>query len=490
MIQRGIREENNNDRPDLPAASKEKGFIYNNAHMIEALESNYVMDVNIIEGVIGDNKGSLTAVSIFSGSVIISNCQITLSFLTIETDKIIPAIYCENSSLYIDSVLIKGNKEFLTVGILSFNSSLKVNNCRILGHRCGGILCNVNERNRITVDKSQLNENTGCGILVNVKIKKSQLLGLPSIKISQIIIEDNIIEKNQGVGIKIINSFNLNIIGNRIFENLLNGAELIDCSGLVMLNTFFKNKGAGALLKTENEIFDAKIYKNTFHENYQNGIVIKGYNNCAKIVQNDKIGNNYLSGIHVCEKASPKIYGNTIFENMHQGILIVSDSYAEIENNKIFSNIKANIAFGGKLAENTIINNNELYSSRSEGIFAIEAEGGLITNNKIYENNDGIILIKCKSLNITENEIFKNVRCGVLVSDESKPVMKSNKIFENNFLGMMIRDESDGVYEENELEKNISQFYLSKNCRGLLEKLKRNNKIDGRFDIASRCNVF
>ena len=489
FIQRGYREDHNYYKPEYQN-NKEKNFIYSNAYMIDALESNYVIDTNIIEGIIEDNKGSLTAISIFGGNLILVNCQITLSFITVETDKIIPAIYSEKAMLYMDSILIKGNKELLTVGVLSYNSNLKVNNCKIIGHRCGGILCNINERNRVTLIKSQLIENTGCGILVNVKAKKSQIAELDnSNKMCQISIEDNILEKNQGVGIKIINSFNLNIISNRIFENLLNGAELIDCSGLVMLNSFFKNKGAGALLETDNEIFDAKIYKNIFHENYQNGIVIKGYNNCAKIAQNDKIGNNYLSGIHVCEKASPKIYGNTIFENMHQGILVVSDSTAEIKNNKIYANIKANIAFGGKLSENTIISDNELHSSRSEGIFVIESEGGMIANNKIYENNDGIILIKCNKIEVYENEIYKNVRCGLLISDESNPVVKSNKILENDFLGMMIRDESQGTYVDNEFERNISQFYLSKNCRKLLHKLQNRNRIEGRFDVASKCNI-
>jgi parallel beta-helix repeat protein len=421
----------------------------------------------------------------------IANCQITLAFLTTETNQIIPAIYSENAIVFVDSVLIKGNKEFLTVGILSHISNLKVSNSRINGHRCGGILCDLNERNRITINKTQICENTGCGILAKVKIKKSAVMekSAPLAKICEINLEDNLVEKNQGVGIKIINCFNLNAVGNRIIENLLNGAELIDCNGLIMLNSFFKNKGSGALLETEEETFDAKIFKNTFHENFSNGLVIKGSNNFANIYENDKIGNNYLSGIYVCDKASPRIYGNHIFENMHQGILVVSDSHATIESNKIFSNIRANIAFGGKLSENTKIINNELSNSRSEGIFLIEATGGLIARNKIHGNNDGIIMIKCNEVELSENEIYKNVRCGILVSDLSYPKMYSNKIYENHFLGLFIRDGSGGEYDGNELEKNITQFYLSQNCKRLLPILQENNKVEGRFDVASKCNI-
>ena len=97
--------------------------------------------------------------------------------------------------------------------------------------------------------------------------------------------------------------------------------------------------------------------------------------------------------------------------------------------------------------------------------------------------------IKCNKIELSVNEIYENVRCGLLISDESNPIVKSNKIFENDFLGMMIRDESQGTYEDNELERNISQFYLSKNCRKLLRKLQNRNRIEGRFDVASKCNI-
>jgi predicted secreted protein len=54
----------------------------------------------------------------------------------------------------------------------------------------------------------------------------------------------------------------------------------------------------------------------------------------------------------------------------------------------------------------------------------------------------------------------------------------------------MIRDASDGVYVDNEFERNISQIYLSGNCRRLLAIMKKKNKIEGRFDVASTCNIF
>ncbi len=119
--------------------------------MIENLEINYVMDINIIEGILAENKGKISGISVHSGIVMVNNCQISLAYLTTLTNVIIPAIYCENSQLFVDSVWIKGNKEFLTVGLLALNSNIKVTNSKFLNHRSGGFLTSVNDNNNITL---------------------------------------------------------------------------------------------------------------------------------------------------------------------------------------------------------------------------------------------------------------------------------------------------------------------------------------------------
>ena len=81
------------------------------------------------------------------------------------------------------------------------------------------------------------------------------------------------------------------------------------------------------------------------------------------------------------------------------------------------------------------------------------------------------------------------MRCGILVSDKSHPKLFSNKLLENQFLGLFIRDESGGEYEGNEFSKNISQFYLSANCKKLLAIIQQKNKVEGRFDVANKCQI-
>jgi len=69
---------------------------------------------------------------------------------------------------------------------------------------------------------------------------------------------------------------------------------------------------------------------------------------------------------------------------------LVESTYAPIEKNYLSKNFKANIAYGGAKACDTVIINNEILKSRAEGIFAIESGYAGIMKNKIMENADGI----------------------------------------------------------------------------------------------------
>ena len=83
-----------------------KAFIYENSHLIENLEVNFVMDPSIIDGIIKENRGLISGISIFSGILIMNNCKITLSILSTYTNIVVPAIYTENSGVWLEKVII------------------------------------------------------------------------------------------------------------------------------------------------------------------------------------------------------------------------------------------------------------------------------------------------------------------------------------------------------------------------------------------------
>ena len=472
--------------------NKESYFIYKNAEEVEKLEVNNVLDIKIIENIFEDNHGNFCAISILKGTISVNNCQISLACLTTETKNVLPAIYIENSIAIIENTTIKGNKDYLTVGIYSHDAQLKINECRVFRHRCGGIVSVVNERNSVNISKCHVLLNEGCGILIMSLVGKSALKETAAgVKNTlEINLEQNVLELNQGTGLILTKCFNASVIGNKFFSNILNGATLTDCDGFVMMNNFIKNKGTGLVLEAIEESNEAKIFKNFFDENYKNGIDIRGKNNNSIISQNSKIANNYLNGIYVHNEASPEIKYNDIFENNHHGILIESNSYAEVSSNKIFGNIKTNVAFGGKLSSKVKITSNEIYNSRNEGIYIVEADGGEVARNKVYDNNEGIVLINCVGTLIHHNEIYHNMRTGVLVSDESICTFLKNELVENYFIGLLIRDSSTGSYRGNLMRQNVIQFYVSKECLKLKDSIVRHNNVEGRFETADYCNIF
>lgn len=169
--------------------------------------------------------------------------------------------------------------------------------------------------------------------------------------------------------------------------------------------------------------------------------------------------------------------------------MVVSDSSAIIIGNSISKNIKANIAFGGELSEKTVIKGNRIFQSRNEGIFIIDGKVSVISENEVYENNDGIILINSHP-NLSDNTINNNIRSGLFLLEGSSPIVNSNFIRDNQFIGLFIRDKCEGKFNENDIRGNPSQVYLKKECKELMPEIKKNNIIDGRTDVEGRCIIF
>ena len=544
IIHRGMREENEsnsavyddmeeiNDQIDKELNKNTNTYshlqgshwIYNNVTQLENFDTNYTLDLPAIEGIMADNRGVVSAISIFNSTVMIINTQITLGFLTTETTKCIPGIYTERAVVFMESVMIRGNSEFLTCGILVYDTSIKMTNSRMIKHRSGGFLASINPSNQIVITKCQFLENIGCGLLIASKQRTKEyheffqdpdtpiqdlinkpasisaltssvyLNGEPKKALQshhgQVSIESILCDSNTGAGIRIENCLNLSMIKNRFYENVFNGGEVVDCEGLIMLNEFVKNGENGLLVNAFIRKTEVKVTKNTFCENAFNGLLINGrFNNC--IVQgNGKITGNMKSGISVNGLAFPIIKDNRIYNNLHQGILVCDDASASIEENKIHNNLKANIAFGGETGVLTRIINNEIYRGRSEGIFCIDSNGGLIARNKIFENNDGIVLFNAKGIEVSENDIIKNIRRGCLVGAESEPKMFQNQVKENKFIGIMFRDSSKGDYFDNIIEHNPTQCYYTNSCKDLIDLHQEKNKITGRIDTETGCNIF
>jgi parallel beta-helix repeat protein len=152
---------------------------------------------------------------------------------------------------------------------------------------------------------------------------------------------------------------------------------------------------------------DSTIKLNYIERNKDNGILCAGANNFTRIEKNPSISTNRLAGIKAMECSTISIIKNRVFGNFAQGILLVEGTSAHIEQNEIYTNFKANIAFGGEGSSDTVIYNNNIYSSRAEGIFAIETGYSWIKNNRIHDNNDGVTMFDSAPF-VSENYINEN----------------------------------------------------------------------------------
>ena len=131
-----------------------------------------------------------------------------------------------------------------------------------------------------------------------------------------------------------------------------------------------------------------------------------------------------------------------------KGILVVDGASAFIEKNLIGNSLKANIAYGGERSADTIILGNDIFGSRSEGIFIIEGGYSWIWRNRIHDNTDGIIVADSSPF-IKDNLILANKRCGVILTSQSYPKIECNQIQENYTCGILVKENSYGVFKKN-----------------------------------------
>ena len=273
------------------------------------------------------------------------------------------------------------------------------------------------------------------------KVKKNEILETTGPGIYSCIgtapqIMENIFKKNR-IGIYIESGEPL------IFNN-----EIKNCFESAVVFTTVGDSGCGG-----------EISMCIIRENEENGIVVKGLKCSPRIHANPDISLCRLSGIKVIDRAYPTISNNVIKNNLAQGILLVEGSSAHIIKNVIEENMKANIALGGILSGDTVIERNTIVRGRAEGIFMIEGEHAIIMKNIIKENMDGILLSSASPL-LTHNEIVDNRRCGVIMVGQCNPKVCRNSIIKNYACGILVRQNSLGVIEKNE----VIFLSFSKSC--------------------------
>ncbi|KRX05550.1 Pectin lyase fold/virulence factor [Pseudocohnilembus persalinus] len=413
------------------------------------------------------------------GIVHLEECLLSLNFIVNNYKNILPAIVIDKGCTFsMNRVEITGNKHHETIGVIVKQANCSISESKIHRHLMGGILVWALPKNNVKILNSKVIFNKKVGIHV---------IGNDS----NPLIEGNKIEHNQGSGIKIGIANKTLIARNEIKLNQI-GVEVVSGEPTIIINKIDKNFEDGVFTYThKNFRCDAKIITNlSIAGNKENGVFCKGMNNFTVVQNNYFIGYNKKAGVKVDLNAHIYINKNRITKNMGQGILFVETSSGTVEQNEITENIKANIALGGANSQNTVIVENNISGGRCEGIFIIEGANAWIIRNNINENNDGIVCIK-SAPEILTNKIIKNKSNGVMLLDNSQPLIRDNLITDNDGIGLFIRSKCRGQIEKNIIISNEIELAIEKKI-AIQEKILKNNQITGDKRLPQQlvCNIF
>ena len=409
------------------------------------------------------------ALLVLGGIVKVDDCQVTLG--SIKSPMIGFAV--QNGQLDISNCEIKGNEDIGSLGIYCKNSILNMQGCKIFKHKEGGIIIDSKSTDSTLISESAIVNNSKFGILC-----KNQDCAT--------IIQHNKIMQNEGPGILIIEGNFSKIRENEIKYNEI-GIEIIDSSPSIIKNKIRCNFGNGIEARSSSLNNTLKISGNQIYEN-ENGISLKGDNLKAFIEDNPFIGNNRKAGIRLEDSSEADIISNSIYENICQGILLVTQTSANIEKNYIYGNLRANIALG---LGRSRIQDNRIYKGRCEGIFLFESVNCQISSNEIYENNDGILAVDA-SIDINNNTIHDNKRTGVTLAGNGECTLRDNQVFKNNACGFNIRDSIFAALVGNKGFENPIQICILSDKSFDIPSIRKDNEWKGEIQVPlpNYCQIF
>lgn len=208
-----------------------------------------------------------------------------------------------------NKVEIIGNKNYYTIGMVAkYCDIMLLKGCVIHSNTLGGIhyLGNKGYTFRMIKGRIHLNDKVGISLVGDS---------------SEPVVEDVIVDNNNGPGIKIGIANKANIVDCTFRYNTY-GIEMISCEPIIKKCIFEKSYKHGIYVWSyssfggENIRCDGEIYNNKILCNMEYGIRVKGKNCVPRIFKQNAISFNKMAGIKVDHESHPIIIGNNIFKNL------------------------------------------------------------------------------------------------------------------------------------------------------------------------------
>ena len=300
---------------------------------------------------------------------------------------------------------------------------------------------------------------------------------------SKILVLGNTISDNIQNGITIYGSSNINISGNEIWNNGLQGiACLSQCNSIAAKNNGIYNNARDGIRFEKNTI-NSLLQSNQIHDNKQSGISIRNssfntitsnalnnnrvgialaQNSFENLVNNNSVQNSSLYGIYFQSNSSSNKVEKNVLQNSQNGGIAVNDGrYNTFSKNMVTNNSDFGIRFrnasGNIIIDNTVLDNppynfyftsssifntfrNTVFDNsavrffdNSSNVYIENMDNMLTTNNKeiptsVYTKNTTLLLIPTTSKNI----LVDTLDMAVIPSKDYLNVSSFSKDFEIN----------------------------------------------------------
>lgn len=377
--------------------------------------------------------------------------------------------------IYSDNVSIVGStvRNCFGNGIMINGSSPEIRNCFISNNGWRGISCcgdaspyivgnNITNSERgvvnldlscATIENNNITDNTAAGIMawnysrpfiyhnnvsgsrqgiqnrnwsipkiINNTISNIFQNGIINFDEIDVTIETNRIDLCMIAGIRNGNKAVVRIVNNTICESG-DGIYNLDESNVIMENNRIEdNSGCGILNGKSSNSSVTRIFNNTIHNTWWNGISNHQYT--YSTISGNNITCSGNSGITCYGETESCIESNTISGTNVSGILVNNNAIAIISNNTISNSTLSgvNCASFGKV----VMVNNTISGKTGHGITASGSSGLVIKNSTIHSNWMALYAVDSSDV-VAENNTFEDNEYGIMLANK-KAYFASNTV--------------------------------------------------------------
>ncbi|MHA2276445.1 MAG: right-handed parallel beta-helix repeat-containing protein, partial [Candidatus Kariarchaeaceae archaeon] len=304
-------------------------------------------------------------------------------------------------------------------------------------------------------------ENVGNGV-ISMNIVSNSFVGVKVVNSHHITIEHNTISGNSADGIFIQDSSDFEIVGNTVGNNGY-GQSL----GLTSTNELTAFFGSGIFLDPS---FGGVVSGNTIFENALDGINLILTDGTD--IHDNEIRGNGQNGIGLIDSSFNEIKGNKIFDNGYEAPILASSSGLTaffgsgifldpsegnlVSDNEVYNNTKSGVHLF--LTNDSEVVNNNVYENGQNGIFLEDSVGNLIAHNSVKRNGletglassselsaffgSGIFLDPSED-NVVEQNVVEGNIYGIFLEDSSGNVVERNLLIDNDLYGLYFDSTSD-----------------------------------------------